>query len=775
MLEKSALHKYAMATTRMFVLSTTMSRFQLTRRRGTIRVNGGNNDDGNGDINTPDGSGSGGTAGSTTISTSDYARRCRELMNLDKDLRELGAGQFFSLPSITVIGGQSAGKSSLVEAVSGINVPRDSGTCTRCPMECSMSSSGDAWSCKISLRFDYDKHGARIESTSELFGPTITDKKSVELWLRRAQAAILSRHIPFQDFLTKSEQELRTAPPDVERLRFSKNSVLMAVNDPTITDLSFVDLPGLIQNEDPAVIEVVRDLAVTRIGKENTLILVTIPMSDDLQNQQAARLAREADPAGERTIVVLTKPDTLGQGATGSRQTWTAVLEGRKYQLTHGYYCVRLPDDDERSRVISRAESERRAADYFDSTQPWKDILDRSRFGVPNLTAFLSKLLVARIEANLPTLKEALKALLEKYRADLSGLPPPPINEASAEVLLRTANFCTAFRAAVFGDEHKGLSQKNRRLYLQFKAEIRSTSPDFRPFEGHSRYIDPNIVDNEPSDMLDVSGEIVHNNPPMDLLDVRQIIADSIGWELPNYVPFSATQTLVLRFTRKWREPSMLCFNAVVDASADLLDRLMTIHFGQFTQLEDCIRTLTLAELETCKDEALKTLEKMLALEKLPLYTQNTHYLQSESKVWLSRYVAVRKRPDTYLQSPLRVPNYGPASVHTVSPYSVAQPVPEVDQFSDELALMSKVRAYWQITYQRIIDYVPLLIEHEFCQNLASRLEGMLFQSLLKGPDVSAKMEELLTEDPIIAAKRSLVESRIARLLEIKQKLDGLS
>jgi RNase P/RNase MRP subunit POP5 len=36
---------------------------------------------------------------------------------------------------------------------------------------------------------------------------------------------------------------------------------------------------GLIQNERTDVIEVVRDLAVSRISSENTLILVTIPMS----------------------------------------------------------------------------------------------------------------------------------------------------------------------------------------------------------------------------------------------------------------------------------------------------------------------------------------------------------------------------------------------------------------------------------------------------------------------------------------------------------------
>lgn len=123
-----------------------------------------------------------------------------------------------------------------------------------------MSSSAESWSCNISLRFDYDSHGAKMETTRYTFGSTIVEKGAVELWLRRAQAAILSPHLPYQDFYTKTAQELRNPPPDAERLPFSKNAVLVSLCDPTLTgkkpdwtlfdvakdlsDLSFVDLPG---------------------------------------------------------------------------------------------------------------------------------------------------------------------------------------------------------------------------------------------------------------------------------------------------------------------------------------------------------------------------------------------------------------------------------------------------------------------------------------------------------------------------------------------------
>lgn len=38
---------------------------------------------------------------------------------------------YMDLPTITVIGSQSAGKSSLIESFSGVTLPRASGTCTR--------------------------------------------------------------------------------------------------------------------------------------------------------------------------------------------------------------------------------------------------------------------------------------------------------------------------------------------------------------------------------------------------------------------------------------------------------------------------------------------------------------------------------------------------------------------------------------------------------------------------------------------------------------------
>lgn len=58
-----------------------------------------------------------------------------DLLNCIDQLRSEGINRYDSLPQIIVCGDQSAGKSSVLEAISGVSFPVQSNTCTRFPTE----------------------------------------------------------------------------------------------------------------------------------------------------------------------------------------------------------------------------------------------------------------------------------------------------------------------------------------------------------------------------------------------------------------------------------------------------------------------------------------------------------------------------------------------------------------------------------------------------------------------------------------------------------------
>lgn len=145
-------------------------------------------------------------------------------------------------------------------------------------------------------------------------------------------------------------------------------------------------------------------------------MILTKHLKDDLENQQAIKLARQADPEGSRTvgkvlfstasfssltrwlIGVVTKPDALTAGATSARNKWQNILKGldHKHALVLGYYCIRLPDDEERGKT--RAEMQLIANEFLRTTQPWSGLHNTDRLGVPALVRDISDLLMGIIE-----------------------------------------------------------------------------------------------------------------------------------------------------------------------------------------------------------------------------------------------------------------------------------------------------------------------------------------------------------------------------------------
>lgn len=125
------------------------------------------------------------------------------------------------------------------------------------------------------------------------------------------------------------------------------------------------------------------------LKKERATILWALPMSSDPELSISYAMIRKAG-ATHRTAGVITKADLLPPGADNVSQ-WLPILQGKKYQLGHGYFVTaRGPNrelDDEWERSFFRGEN----------GSSWPEALQSAdhRTGVQLLTKFVTEVLAS--------------------------------------------------------------------------------------------------------------------------------------------------------------------------------------------------------------------------------------------------------------------------------------------------------------------------------------------------------------------------------------------
>lgn len=117
-------------------------------------------------------------------------------------------------------------------------------------MEVALNTTEDAaWSCQISLRFMFDAAGKSLKEPQIVaFGERFCDPLDVERALKRAQDAILQvPYSPTWDVTHYLQDDYVLSPKPAG---FSRNVVRLDVSGPDLVDVTFIDLPGIIQNSD---------------------------------------------------------------------------------------------------------------------------------------------------------------------------------------------------------------------------------------------------------------------------------------------------------------------------------------------------------------------------------------------------------------------------------------------------------------------------------------------------------------------------------------------
>ncbi|RMZ79881.1 hypothetical protein DV737_g3244, partial [Chaetothyriales sp. CBS 132003] len=224
----------------------------------------------------------------------------KKMIEIRSMLNSVGQSAALTLPSIVVIGSQSSGKSSVLEAIVGHEfLPKGSNMVTRRPIELTLINTRDA--------------SAEYGVFPALGLGKMTDFGQIQRTLTDLNLAVAADE------------------------GVSDDPIQLSIYSPNVPDLSLIDLPGYIQvvgQDQPGELkQKISELCDKYIQPPN--IILAISAADvDLANSAALKASRRVDPRGERTIGVITKMDLV------DAERGAEVLSDRKYPLRLGYVGV---------------------------------------------------------------------------------------------------------------------------------------------------------------------------------------------------------------------------------------------------------------------------------------------------------------------------------------------------------------------------------------------------------------------------------------------------
>ncbi|WPK23840.1 hypothetical protein PUMCH_001089 [Australozyma saopauloensis] len=330
-----------------------------------------------------------------------------EMLNLTRQMIEIrniltrvdSQSDTLKLPSIVVVGSQSSGKSSVLEAIVGQEfLPKGNNMVTRRPIELTLVNAPES--------------ASETAEFPALNMYNMTDFQTVQ----------------------KTLFDLNMAVPASECI--SNDPIQITIRSPRVPDLSLVDLPGYIQveaDDQPAELKQKIRTLCNRYLEAPNIILAISSADVDLANSSALRAAKMADPRGERTVGVITKMDLVDPKIA------RRILLNRKYPLRMGYVGVitKAPNPTSKStglfsrRQVSGFQSYVAQQNFeFNYFKDNKDEFSGTSTGTRILKKKLMKVLEKSMSASLRPTHMAIRQELEEtsyqFKVEFNDRPLTP-------------------------------------------------------------------------------------------------------------------------------------------------------------------------------------------------------------------------------------------------------------------------------------------------------------------------------------------------------------
>lgn len=365
------------------------------------------------------------------------------LLNLIEKVRANGVGESVALPQLVVCGDQSAGKSSVLEGITGFQFPRGEGLCTSFPTEIIMRHTEESQAIVITARIK--PRSSRPEAYKETLSSYRNQVEDVS-------------QLPDIIHEVSKLLRIRGFTDEDDACTFASDILVIEVTGPLGLHLSVVDVPGLISVESEKQteedIETVHDIVTSYLESSRTIILSVLQAGNDMANQGIIKLARKHDPMGQRTVGIITKPDLINEGSEANIARVAKNQDAIKLKL--GFFLLKNPPPSEIREGFTMETRSKRELRFFSAPAWASQNLDQDRIGAEKLRLYLQDLLHTHIERELPKVREEIRKSLSRTEAELISLGDarPSLHHIRAFVTSLSMKFYQLVQAALDGNYH---------------------------------------------------------------------------------------------------------------------------------------------------------------------------------------------------------------------------------------------------------------------------------------------------------------------------------
>uniref|UniRef100_A0A8C7ZNG3 Interferon-induced GTP-binding protein Mx n=1 Tax=Oryzias sinensis TaxID=183150 RepID=A0A8C7ZNG3_9TELE len=509
----------------------------------------------------------------------------------------------------------------------------------------------------------------------------------------------------------------------------------------------------------------VQEMILSFISNPNSLILAVSPANSDLATSDALKLAREVDPDGRRTLLVVSKLDLMDAGTDALE-----VLLGRVIPVRLGIIGV-----------VNRSQHDINTQKSLeDSIKDEHVFLQRhypslvSRAGSRYLAKTLSKLLMHHIRDCLPELKTRVTVLIAQYQARLNSYGQP-VEDHSATLLQIVTKFATDYCNTIEGTaRHIQTSELcgGARICYIFHETFGRTLQSIDPLGG--------LTD----------------------LDILTAIRNATGPRPALFVPEVSFELLVKRQIKRLEEPSMRCVELVHEELQRIIQHCSsysTQELLRFPKLHDSIVEVVTGLLRKRLPITNEMVHNLISIELAYINTKHPDFTDAaqvsasvnSQQVFLLFFLLLfiltltswilgfqadtldggkHWKTEKTVENKAQVPGFGsPSKTQAVNLLDTAVPISRklsAKEQRDCEIIQRLINSYFLIVRKSIQDSVPKTVMHFLVNFVKEHLQSELVGQLYK----QGLLQELLIESQETAQQRT----EVAQMLEALKKANNI-